>query len=251
MLTNECHACTIVGYLKVWGKERVMKRLCLAAVLLCGGVYLFSIDLSVGGGFTLLPYEEGLNIVAPGYKTGNIRNHWADWGLYAFFDAQYVELQAGYYGAFSGDYEQRNFGGILDLKSEFDDIDISYIDLSLLAKYPIKLSGVTITPMFGLGYWINLEADYGYESLRDTLNDVRKTDWDQWWLKFGLGVDKYLTERLFLRFAIKLDFPLTTEEWKDRGGDIKNAFGIVINDVDAKYSGVGGEFSLALGYKIN
>ncbi|MDR2210115.1 MAG: autotransporter domain-containing protein [Spirochaetaceae bacterium] len=230
-----------------------MKRLFFTAVLLCawGGVHLFSIDLSAGGGFTLLPYEEGLNIVATGYKTGNIRNHWADWGAHVFFDAQYVELQAGYYRAFFGDYEQRNFGGPLDIKSEFDDVDISYIDLSLLAKYPLEFGGVTITPMIGLGYWINLDADYGYESLTDLSQDVRKTEWDQWWLKFGLGLDKYVTKELYLRFAVKLDFPLTTEEWKDRGGNIKDVFGIVIKVVDAKYSGVGGDFSLALGYKIN
>jgi hypothetical protein len=220
--------------------------------VLGGGISLFSLDFSVGGGLAIAPYLEGLDVTAPGYQTGHIRNNWVDWGIYAFFDAQYVEAEIGYYSALSGDYEQYDFGGPLDLKSNYDDIAISYLDLGILLKYPIPIGndGFVFTPMLGLSYWINLNANYGYESLVDELQDIKKTDWDQLWIKVGFGLDKYLTQKLYLRFAAKINFPLETDDWKTRGNNIGQLFGSVIAGTDTEYSGIGGEFSLALGYRI-
>lgn len=228
-----------------------MQRFILFSILLCGlNISLFSIELSAGGGAVILPYLEGLNVTAPGYQTGNIRNHWADWGVYAFFDAQYIETEIGYYRAFFGNYEQSNFGYPLDLKSEYDDINISYIDLGIILKYPVKYTKYTVTPLFGFSYWINIHTDYGYKNAYNAANDIKKKDWDQMWIKFGLSVDRYFTKKIYARFTTKLNFPLKTKDWKNRGNRIDEMFGTGISGVSSKYFGVGGEFSLSVGYKI-
>jgi hypothetical protein len=212
---------------------------------------LSQIELSAGGGAVLVPYMEGLDIKAPGYRDGHIRNHWVDGGFYGFFDARYIELDLGYYGALFGDYEQSGFGDPLDLKSEYDDLRISYLDIGVLLKYPVKITNTSvITPMAGFSYWINMGADYGYKGRQDAANDLRKKDWDQMWIKAGLGFDQYVTEKLFLRFTAKLNFPIVTQDWTSRGNNITDIFGLVIDGVTSQYLGVGGEFALALGYRI-
>ncbi|MDR1444252.1 MAG: hypothetical protein LBI94_05190 [Treponema sp.] len=193
---------------------------------------------------------EGINISAPGYQTGHIQNHWVDWGIFAFFDAKYAEVEAGYYRPFFGNYEQSDFGYPLDAKSNYDDIKISYLDLGLSLKYPIKYSKYVLTPMIGFSYWINLSDDYGYKTILDAVYDIKKTDWDQMWVKVGLSVDSYLTEKIYLRPAAKLNFPIVTKDWKNRGSGIKDALGTVISGTNSKYSGVGAEFSLSVGYRI-
>jgi hypothetical protein len=228
-----------------------MKRwmVCVAA-LLATGANLGALDLnrlSIGVGAVILPYAEGVNITAPEAQTGRIRNHWLDWGGYAFFDVRFIEFDVGYYRAFMGDYERSDFGPSADKKSEYDDISVSYLDIGILLKYPIKIgSASVVTPMVGFSYWINTGADYGYKR-QDAAVDFRKKEWDQMWIKAGLGYDQYLTENLFLRFTGKLIIPLAAQNWPDHGNEfIKNRLASVPG-VKAQYFGLGGEFSLAIG----
>jgi hypothetical protein len=228
-----------------------MRRLVLFSLLLYGvGAGIFPVDLSAGGGFVLTPYQEGLNVRAPGYQTGAIRTRWADWGVYGFFDAHYVEFEAGYYQAFFGNYEWYDFGYPLDMKVDYKDVNLSYIGLGLSLKYPVELNDIIFTPLFGVSCWINLDADYGYKKSWEALQDTKKTEWDQWWIKLGFDVDFYVTPEVYLRFGAKLDFPLTTDDWKRWGSNLADFFGLVITGVEAEYFGVGGDFSLAVGYKI-
>jgi hypothetical protein len=232
-----------------------MRRPVLFSILLCGlTMGLFSLDFSVGGGVALVPYTEGLDITAPRHKDAFIRNHWADWGAYAFFDAQYLEAGIGYYKAFFGNYEQSSFGGPLDLKSEYENIGVSYLDLGLSLKYPVKgylgSNLYVLTPLLGFNYWINTRTDYGYKTAVDAALDLKKKDWDQMWIKAGFSFDRYYTQKFYTRFAIKLAFPLRTNDWEDRGNSIEGFFKQAITGVNASYGGIGGDFSLALGYRI-
>jgi hypothetical protein len=214
------------------------------------GLFSLDLELSAGGGVALVPYQEGLDVTASGYKDGHIRNRWADWGLYAFFDAHYVEAEIGFYKAFWGNYEQYDFGDPFDLTSDYEDIDVSYLDLGIALKYPIKFNTYVITPMIGFNYWMNMRADYGYESARDAGRDIIKKDWDQMWAKVGVSLDRYLTKRLYARLTAKLDLPIQTNDWKDRGNNIEDVFGMAIDGVNSTYFGVGGDFALSLGYRI-
>jgi uncharacterized membrane protein YfcA len=45
-------------------------------ILLCGLIIgIFSLEFSAGGGVVIVPYNEGLDITAPGYNDGHIRNY--------------------------------------------------------------------------------------------------------------------------------------------------------------------------------
>jgi hypothetical protein len=94
---------------------------------------------------------------------------------------------------------------------------------------------------------MNMRTDYGYKT---AMGDVKKTDWDQMWIKAGFSLDRYFTQKFYARFAIKLAFPLRTNDWEDRGNGIEDLFKIAIAGVNATYFGVGGDFSLAFGYRI-
>jgi hypothetical protein len=231
-----------------------MKRLIVFSVLAAGlCLNLFSLEFSLGGGMAIFPYAEGLRLTAPGYQAGQIRNHWVDWGMYAFLDVQYGEIDVGFFKAVSGDYQQYNIGDPFDLKVDYDKIDISYLDLGILLKYPLGMGGknaFVMTPMLGFNYWINLNASYEYENNTDAAMDRPKSEWDQMWIKAGLGFDKFFGENFFLRVTAKLAFPIITEDWKTRGKNLEEGFGIVIKEFKAAGIGGGGEFTLSFGYKI-
>jgi hypothetical protein len=70
------------------------------------------------------------------------------------------------------------------------------------------------------------------------------------WIKAGFSLDRYFTQKFYTRFAVKLAFPLQTGDWKDRGNGIENLFGKAIPGVNSTYFGIGGDFSLAFGYRI-
>jgi hypothetical protein len=95
-----------------------------------------------------------------------------------------------------------------------------------------------------------MKADYGYENAQDAGLDIKKKDWDQMWVKFGVSFDRYFTEKFYTRLTGKVDFPIKTNDWKNRGDNIKNLFGTAISGVKAKHTGIGVEFALALGYRI-
>jgi hypothetical protein len=196
----------------------------------------------------MTPYSEGLDIDAPGYETAAIRNRWFDFGVYAFFDAQYMEFDLGYFGAASGKYVQSNFGhSNYDFETEYNNLNISYLDLALMVKYPFKLSSLRIPIFAGFAYSVNLSHDYSHKS---NSPDVSKKDWDQMWIKLGMGLDYDLSPNVFLRASFSLAIPLITEDWKDRAQDIDSWLGMVIPGVDASYTGIGSDIILGLGWRL-
>ncbi|MCL2067800.1 MAG: hypothetical protein FWG99_10090 [Treponema sp.] len=208
---------------------------------------LFSIDLSAGGGFKITPYTEQLQVSAEGYKTAYIKYNWTDWGVYAFFDAKYVEFDVSYYRALAGSYSQSSFGYPLDLETEYGDLNISYLDLALFVKYPFRIKSSSIIPLFGFAYKINLTSDYGYNRNE---GDVPKEDWDQMWIKTGVGYDLNINRKLFARTAITICFPLETDGWIDKRIGVKRDLSPFISGVKTTFGGIGCEFLLAMGYRI-
>jgi hypothetical protein len=218
-------------------KENNMKRCILFSILLTGlsaGIFAFDFNklaLSVGGGTAIIPYAEGLDITAPGYETAYIKNNWTDWGIFAFFDAEYAEVDVGYFQAFSGNYTQSEFGYPLDLQSNYGDIKVSYLDIGIMLKYPLKFNNnkSVCNFMVGMSYWINIQADYGYEHSVDAFADIKKKDWNQMWIDLGVGIDQYFTEKIYLRFNAGFGVPMATEDWKKRADDIQSFFGNAIS----------------------
>jgi len=209
---------------------------------------LFSLDLSTGGGLRISPYFENLNITATGISEAKISNSWVDLGIYAFIDAKYAEFNITYYRALSGSYEQSNFGGPLDLKTEYAIADISYLELSLLGKIPLALSMKNKTNLFaGFAYKICLTSDYGYIVNK---GDVKKEFWDQMIIKIGAGIDYPFLNKISVRANFSVGISLPTKEWDNRKKAVEALFAD-IPGINVIYSGLGCEFSLAIVYAIN
>jgi hypothetical protein len=237
----------------IWLKYFVcnIKRGILFSVLLYGlNAGAFALDLSAGGGAAMVFYDEGLSVSAPGYHTANIEYAWKDWGIFAFFDAEFLEVDVGYFHAFAGSYEQSDFGYPYDLKSTYKDIKVSYLDMGLLLKLPVKSKNKKTIFAFtgGLSYWINLQADYGYTSEQ---TDVEKPDWNQLWFDLGCSFDQYVSEKIYLRFTAGLSIPMETKGWKERMDELQKSLGREISGVETKYSGIGAKLTIAVGYKLN
>jgi hypothetical protein len=82
--------------------------------------------------------------------------------------------------------------------------------------------------------------------------DVEKPDWNQMWIDLGCSFDRYVSEKVYLRFTAGLSIPMETEGWKERGDDLQDLFGSAsISGVEAKYSSIGAKLTVAVGYKLN
>ena len=226
-----------------------MKKIFLSMILFFVAFFsLFSIDFSTGVGLKITPYTEQIEISAERYKSAYVSYDWVDWSAYAFFDAQYVEFDIGYYRALYGSYSQSSFGAPLDLETQYGDLNISYLDLSLMLKYPIKIKTGAIIPLIGFSYRINLTSDYGYTSYK---GDVPKKDWNQMWIKTGVNYDHNITSKIFARTVFTLCFPIKTPAWGEKCQDLYDIFAPSIPGVKTTFGGIGCELSIALGYRIN
>jgi len=220
----------------------------IALVLFISCLPLSALDfLAAGGGLRITPYTERMSISSDNFLTATVSYNWVDWGLYAFFDAKYVELNITYYRALSGKYEQSNFGALLDLITEYGALDISYLDLALMGKIPITTGPTGSIFLFGgFAYKFSLTSDYRYKY---NSGDVPKEFWDQMWLKFGGSYDIPFNRRLFARTAFSVGFPIITKEWVDR----RKIFETLMagsRGLDISYFGIGAELSAAIGYRI-
>jgi len=145
------------------------------------------------------------------------------------FDATYAEANIGLL-----------FGG---MKSEGSDttIDVSYLTLGLLGKYPFDLGSFTLFPMLGIQLDFGLSMKYeGNDVIADS--SARADFMNRFWIKFGVGADfdfanfnltdSSLMERLYLRpsFLYGINFGSKNDRDSDtssfhHGLDIRVAVG--------------------------
>jgi len=228
--------------------KKVLIIFLLMIILFFTTVSVFASDfLAMGGGFKIVPYTESVRISSDNYESASVSYDWNDYSVYAFFDAKYIEFNVSYYRALIGIYEQSNFGGNLDLKTEYAPSSISYLDLSLMGKFPLTIGPAGNTFVFaGFSYKFNLTSDYGYINNN---GDVKKEFWDQMWIKSGFSLDFPLHSKIFVRSAFSLAIPLRTKEWDNRIKAMEYIFAGA-EGLEVNYFGVGAELTIAIGYKI-
>jgi len=119
-------------------------------------------------------------------------------GVYVFFDAAYVEAFVGF-----------NMGGGKFLSADVTypyavpDMSRYYINMGLLAKYPITAGNLKMFPLLGVGYEMTLfgktVADgYGYIFDGDEGRSAAES-LDAVWLNIGAGVEADVSESIYLR----------------------------------------------------
>ena len=224
-----------------------MKKLVLVLVMIGCGAALFAqgIGLSAGLGgnfaaqFTTYALTEDAKDI--GMKAEDANSHLIGGGIYAFFDATYVEANVGLmFGNANNDKQE----GFSDERKK--GMDVTALKLSLFGKYPIALGGFTLFPMLGIDGQINLGGKFYGEDVPDDFKDNNGYEFNElfsyFWIKAGVGVDIPLSDKLYLRPEFLYGIRFNTDQEKDfLDGDPKMADTIAGHGLDVR---------LALGFKF-
>jgi len=208
------------------------------AALVAGGAFADSM-FSLGGGFSF-----------SGGRIGRLVYDSDDWhgtralgfGGHVFFDATFVEASIGIMGG------PLSWVDVYDGSREvYDDTgSLVSMELSLLGKFPIAMGeSATFFPLLGIGASIALSAsDPDGESMETLVHSIGD-QFSTFRLKFGLGADFDITERVFFRAQGLGWYGFAPSAYRD-WADIENAFG---GDVSAR-GGFGGSVRLAVGFRL-
>ena len=201
----------------------------ILAILVLGGAFAFDLSAGLGGNFTI-------NLDSLRYNGELItRNRTLGGGFFAFFEASYVEVNIGML-----------FGGIRTkipaLKNEYSDdkINVSYLTLGLLGKYPIYLGGITFFPIFGIQSDFGLSIKYAGKKLSTDRKEIYDA-LSKFWLKFGAGADLNLSRSMFLRPIILYGFNFGSKENRE-------AMKLMSSDAKSIYHGL--DARVVLGIKF-
>ena len=190
------------------GNVQPMRRL-MVGMLLCvvaGGA--FAVNLSAGGGLAVSTTSWNSSRSLAG-TTVTVRDAFTPLSAKAFFDATYAQVSLGLIVATS--VTQTGNTTTTSHHSE----TLSYLSLAGLLKYPLDLGSVVVFPLFGIEYDLNLShgsPDY-FEGSGGLLAAPTAADYNQLWLKAGVGADVLLGRKLFIRPEVLVGVkPLNPDE---------------------------------------
>ncbi|GHV22915.1 hypothetical protein FACS189494_10380 [Spirochaetia bacterium] len=127
---------------------------------------------------------------SPGLSNDYLDSMMIGFGLFAFFDATYIELDTGI--VFGGwNYFNDTRRNQVGISGEFA---LTYIRFGALGKYPFKLGKLEIFPLLGIEVDVCVGGKYKNAVISDATESFTKL-----WFKTGVGVDIPLTSILYLR----------------------------------------------------
>ena len=192
-----------------------MKKIAILIVIfVCVGTALSAqIKLSAGAGGlfdyslnsgTMYSFSSGA-----GELSNQLRN--LSFGGYAFFDANYAELDVSFaYGSLT---YVRNFNGN---KFNHDYGSGMQLGFSLLLKYPLEVSKFAFYPLAGLNYNIFLSSKTDRNEEREDVT----SNMSQFGLLAGLGGDFHANDRIYFRlqglFQLRFGGKKMDEYFKDK-----------------------------------
>jgi hypothetical protein len=190
-----------------------MKRRLAISLLLCLSATAFAIDLSAGGGMTVGSFCSTYNY------TEWVVDEWTErWtsvpvGFVAFLDATYGVAAIGYRANGSTQYILKWTAGAFSFdntNSDIEDDDRSgFLSIALLGRYPFALGQVSLFPLLGIEYDLNLcYQDENGADLKASLTDQENADLNQFWFKAGVGADISISKSLYVRPLVLLGFKL-------------------------------------------
>jgi opacity protein-like surface antigen len=213
-----------------------MKRqICTIFLILVATATAFSADfhLSAGAGGIFGGFFTRYTLSADGVIDGNRiqvnagqKLNQLDYGLFAFFDATYGEINVIYQRG-SNNYEETfTIAGLDDsaFKPSSSKGWETVLGFSLLGKYPFQLNErISIFPLLGVEYQISLiqrrarphdgriydRSDGGWETDKDG-NAYKLSDWNSLWIKLGGGLDFMLPKNFFVRGTVLYAFRTMT-----------------------------------------
>jgi len=172
-----------------------MKRGFILVLFLAATAFAFAQSVSIGGGVSYGPF---IQTISASDSTSLIKYSMTRpiLGFHAFVDATYIQFDVGY-GTCSSQTLKVEATGYEPSSFEYND-NFSWLDVSLVGKYPTKMGSLTVFPFAGIEYLYNLSATDSSGA------DLKPSYWDQNWLdafllKLGVGADIPLSGKLYLR----------------------------------------------------
>jgi len=180
-------------------KKKVVLVL-LMATLLAGGVFAQEKFFSAGAGISLTPTFGSWEMLGT-----TIDKSGFDFGINAFFDAKYAELNVGILFGIQK----------LDIPGSSREMNTATLTLGLIGKYPFSIGDkFVIFPFVGLDYSINLSAKQDGDDVYDDASD-RAEYFNNLSLLLGVGFDYNLTEAIYLRLKAGYGIVFNTKTEQD------------------------------------
>lgn len=224
------------------------KTICVILLTgIMGSAVLFSKE-SGGLGFRVSPYNRSYNstnsTLLPDYVY--ISTTMADWGIYAYLDMVYVQLEIGYSQMMyenTGVTVKNTSGGNTGAVSRRLYSFINYLDISAFVKYPIQAGRVTISPAAGVSFRTNLAArGAGGMDLKENASNNEKYDFYQFWIKAGVFLDIPISPKWYIRPAAMIGYRIKTSLLDEYDPELRGA------GTGPDYFSLGGDFSISVGY---
>jgi len=212
-------------------KKRVLLVLVLAAII-AGGAFA---EMSAGGGILYSgDFTSGMTASVSGIS-GELKMPSNAFGVYGFFDANYVEVSVGLlFGTTKISMEISGYGS-----TDMYDFQTTTLSLGLLGKYPIPIGKIVLFPAVGIDYNYVLSAEDGSASYADAekLSTL--------WIRFGAGLDFDITENLYLRGTVLFGIKIPSEF----ENDLSDAYKAMGYNPEINI-GFGTAIKFAVGYKF-
>lgn len=145
----------------------------------------FSVSVGAGAALDLTTWRD-----VNGYDTGEP----AEWktemkpiDIKAFVDLTYLQVSAGYMMVNGMTVTEIGYGPnfIKDLKDS-----LTYVSFAGYFKYPFHVGAVTVFPLLGVEYKLNLTYKAGNgKDLKSTMTSQEQADLNELWIEGGVGMD--------------------------------------------------------------
>lgn len=195
-----------------------MKKLCAIALFAVLAASAFALDLSAGGGLTLGSFSQTTYYAPIGiFDSTETVLTTVPFGFSAYFDATYGVAAVGLQVNGNTHSVSTMIWGVNTIITPSDDNNRSgFLTMSLLGRYPFKLGPVSLFPLLGIEYDLNLywKDDVGTD-LKASLTADEKAWLNQFWFKAGAGADFFVYKSLYVRPLVLLGFKLLNQGEKD------------------------------------
>jgi hypothetical protein len=221
----------------------------------------FGLSAGVGGNFNAnftSHFKNADNTASTDDAMKAANTHMIGGGIYALFDATYVEANAGVLFGNANNDKQDNFD---DKRKK--GMSVTALKLSLFGKFPIEMQGgLTLFPMAGVDGQINLGGKFYGEEVPYKVANVEimsKDDFNKMftylWFKGGLGIDVPIADKVFIRPEALYGIRLNTEKEAGEGSlkDSTTKIGDTSITTKAPYGAIVGhglDIRLSVGFKI-
>jgi hypothetical protein len=220
-----------------------MRRYAFLLMLLLPAAGAFALDLGFGvsGGYLL---NENITSLASPAVSSETRFTHVPLGASVYADFDYFILSVGYTQLILS-HEVQTVSGSTTPLVDADTGTGGYVSVALMGKYSFSLGALTLSPLLGLGFDINvLLLDTAGNDLRLSMSDQQKSELEQLWVRTGAALDVAFTPSVYLRSVLVCGIKLPTSgELSAYWAATQAGFNVVLFVIKP-------EFSASIGFKL-